>query len=279
MAMHLKRTFLLGVIGSLSLAALLGIWAFVFGNFGHTEVKIILTTLTAALFSLTSLGAAVVLERGRWRLAMISTFVLSGLSLIVYLIVIWYENIWRVVDDDTLAKVMAWLATWAIALPHMALLSLSSFRGFYLWIRRAAIGMVFLLALSITICALVEGEPDEDFWVREIGVFGILTALGTITVPILMKVAGIEKEASVESTSLDIKITCPRCLTEQVVTSGHSRCSACKLRFEIKIEEPRCPQCDYLLHKLASPVCPECGYYLGNSEVVEKAQEPSAGDV
>ena len=173
---------------------------------------------------------------------MISTFVLSGISLVIYLIVIWYEHIWRVVDDDTLAKVMAWLAIWTIALPHMALLSLSSFRGFYLWVRRAAIWMVFLLALSITICALVEGEPHEDFWIREIGVFGILTALGTITVPILMKVAGIEKEASIESTSLDIKITCPRCLLEQVVTSGHSRCSACKLRFEGSIPRLRMPE-------------------------------------
>ncbi len=263
--MQLKRTFLLGVIGSLSLAALLGIWAFLFGNFGDTEFKIILTTLTAALFSMTSLGAAVVLERGRKRIAMICTFVFSGLGLVVYLVTIWAE-LWRYVDDDWLAKIMFWLATWAVALPHMALLCLAPLKGFYLVIRRASCVCVLLLAMTITLFALFEGEPDEDLWIRAIGILGILSALGTITVPILAKVAGIDKDASVESTPLDLKITCPRCLREQTVSSGHSRCSSCKLKFEIKIEEPRCPKCDYLLHKLTAPTCPECGLELGAEE-------------
>jgi hypothetical protein len=266
--MQLKRTFLLGVIGSLSLAAFLGIWVFLFGNFGDIEAKIILTTLTTALVSLTSLGAAVVLERGRWRGAMIGTFVLSGLGLLVYLSMIWFEPGYQWPFWDTAIRVMIWLATWAVALPHMGLLSLATFRGFYSWVQRAALLAVLLLAISITICALVKGEPDEDFWIRVIGVLGILSALSTITVPILAKVAGIDKEAGVESTPLDIKITCPRCMREQTVSSGHSRCSSCKLKFEIKIEEPRCPRCDYLLHKLTAPVCPECGLELGDEEVV-----------
>ncbi len=267
--MQLKRTFLLGVIGSLSLAALLGIWVFLFGgNFWDTEFKIIMTTLTAALFSLTSLGAAVVLERNRWRTAMIVTFVLSGLGLVLYLVTIWVE-IWHYVDDDWVAKTMFWLAAWSVALPHMALLSLAPLKGFYLWVRRGALSNVLLLTVTITLFALFEGEPDEDFWIRAVGVFGILAALGTITVPILAKVAGIEKVAGVESTSLDIKITCPRCLREQTVSCGHSRCSGCKLKFQIEIEEPRCPRCDYLLHMLTEPVCPECGRRFGSDEEIK----------
>lgn len=267
--MQLKRTFLLGVIVSLSFAALLGIWAFLFGSFGDTEFKIIMTTLTAALFSMTSLGAAVVLERGRWRLAMIVAFVLGGLGLLVYLPFIWLEPNWEWALFQWAIKLMWWLAIWSIALPHAGLLSLASLKGGYHLIRRVAIGVVFALALSATLVALFEGEPDPWFWTRIIGVLGILSALGTITVPILAKVAGIEHETGVESTPLDIKITCPRCLREQTVSSGHSRCSGCKLRFEISIEEPRCPKCDYLLHRLTAPVCPECGLELGREEVRE----------
>ncbi len=275
--MQLKRTFLLGVIGSLSFSALLGIWAFLFSTFGELEVKIILTTLTAALFSLTSLGAAVVAERGRWRPAMIATFVISGIGLVIYLLAIWVE-LWRYVDDDWLAKGMFWIGTWAVAMPHMALLSLAPLKGAYLWIRRSACACVFLLASSITLFALFEGEPDPEFWFRTVGVFGILTALGTITVPVLVKVVGIDKEAGVESTSLDIQITCPRCLLQQTVRSGHSRCKGCKLRIEINIEEPRCPRCDYLLHKLTTPVCPECGYKLGDEELVGEPAVPATGE-
>jgi len=265
--MQLKRTFLVGVIGSLSLAALLGIWVFLFGGFGDTEAKIIGTTLTATLFSMTSLGAAVVLERGRWRLAMISTFVIGAIGLLVFLILIWFEQVWRILDDDLLVKIIICLVTWAVALPHMGLLSLASLKNFYLWARRAALSTVLLLAISITVCALVDGEPDEDFWLRVIGILGILTALGTITVPILAKVAGIDQEAGVESTAMQMQIICPRCRLRQTIRSGHSRCSGCKLRFEIKIEEPRCPRCDYLLHMLTEPVCPECGQVLGEDEI------------
>ncbi len=266
--MQLKRTFLLGVIGSLSLAALIGIWTFLFGNFGDLEWKILFTTMTAALFSLTALGAAVVFERGRWRAAMVVTFILSGLGLLVYLLMIWFEPHWNWPWWKFAWKVMWWLAIWSIALPHAGLLSLATLKGFFRWVRRAAIGAVFTLALSVTWVVLFESVLDEDIWIRIIGVFGILSALGTITVPILAKVTGIDKEAGVESTAMEIKITCPRCTLEQTVASGHSRCVGCKLKFEINIEEPRCPQCDYLLHKLTEPVCPECGQQLGDDEII-----------
>ena len=33
----------------------------------------------------------------------------------------------------------------------------------------------------------------------------------------------------------------------------------CGLKFHIRLEEPRCPKCDYLLFMLQSDRCPECG--------------------
>ena len=268
--MQLKRTFLLGVIGSLSFAALLGIWAFLFGNFGDTEFKIIMTTLTAALFCLTSLGATIIIERGRWRIAMILTFFLSALGLVIYLLVIWLEPSWRWEWMELVGKTMGLVAVWSIALPHMGFLALAQLKHFAIWARRGAMLASLLLALTFTFGIIF--EPNDESWFRLLGVFGILTALGTIVVPVLVKVAGIEKEAGVESTELDIRITCPRCLLEQTVHTGHSRCEGCKLRFEIKIEEPRCPRCDYLLHKLTSPVCPECGYALDDEEMARSTE-------
>ena len=61
--MQWKRTFLLSVVASLCIAALLGMGVFLFRSFSQTEAKILGTTLTVALFSLTARGAAFVSER------------------------------------------------------------------------------------------------------------------------------------------------------------------------------------------------------------------------
>ena len=56
-----------------------------------------------------------------------------------------------------------------------------------------------------------------------------------------------------------VTVICPRCGRRTKVPLGAGGCGACGLRIEINIEEPRCPQCGYLVYKLASDVCPECG--------------------
>ena len=50
------------LIGALFLSALIGIYAFLFGDFGETEVKILLTTLSISYFSVTSLACATAFE-------------------------------------------------------------------------------------------------------------------------------------------------------------------------------------------------------------------------
>jgi hypothetical protein len=83
-----KRTFLLAVVVSLCLAALLGIWTFLFGQFGALEERILGTTLSVALFSLTALGAALLLEKNRWRPAMLAALACSGAGLVLCMLVI-----------------------------------------------------------------------------------------------------------------------------------------------------------------------------------------------
>lgn len=269
--MHLKRTFLLGMVGSLTLAAMLGIWAFLFGAYGYVQERLILTTLSVALFSLTCLGAAAVYERGRWRPLMCAAFALNAVGLVVYLLVIWVEFFQGYWIDEAVAKFMFLVAVWAIALPHAGLLAVPRFAGALPWAQRAAVMAVFSLAGLVTFATLTELAGDEDLWFRVIGVLGILAALGTISVPILARVQGIDKLANVESTPMEVQLTCPRCLTQQTLPTGPSRCRSCRLKFEISIEEPRCPGCNYLLHKLTEPVCPECGRKLGRDEIADPA--------
>jgi ssDNA-binding Zn-finger/Zn-ribbon topoisomerase 1 len=67
----------------------------------------------------------------------------------------------------------------------------------------------------------------------------------------------------------EMTVVCPRCRRKQAVPIGNSACEACGLRISIRIEDPRCPQCEYLLYGLTSDRCPECGTLIG--------AQPSAG--
>ncbi len=44
--LDLKRTFLVALIVSVAVSALIGIGVFVFGDFGYYEVRVMMTTLT-----------------------------------------------------------------------------------------------------------------------------------------------------------------------------------------------------------------------------------------
>jgi rRNA maturation endonuclease Nob1 len=56
-----------------------------------------------------------------------------------------------------------------------------------------------------------------------------------------------------------ITVVCPACRRRQPVVLGGDRCAGCGLRIEVRVEEPRCRRCGYLLLRLSSDVCPECG--------------------
>ena len=60
---NLRKTFLITMIISLSISALIGIIIFLFGDFGDSEVKILLTTLSIGGFSLTGLCCSVLYEK------------------------------------------------------------------------------------------------------------------------------------------------------------------------------------------------------------------------
>jgi predicted amidophosphoribosyltransferase len=58
---------------------------------------------------------------------------------------------------------------------------------------------------------------------------------------------------------MTVTVICPRCRRKTKVPPGMGSCTSCGLRIQLNIEEPRCPQCGYLVYKLVSDVCPECG--------------------
>jgi hypothetical protein len=94
-----RKILLLGVAGLLCIAALLAIAILLIGRFGHTEGRIIGTTLLLAGYGLLSLPGAILLDQGRGRLlaelAVGVTAVAATLALL---------SVWGVSDSDPLGQ-------------------------------------------------------------------------------------------------------------------------------------------------------------------------------
>ncbi len=70
------------------------------------------------------------------------------------------------------------------------------------------------------------------------------------------------RRADVEGSSsevMQLTIFCPRCRRKQTNPVGRSNCVNCGLRFDLRVEEPRCADCGYLLWGVTAERCPECG--------------------
>ena len=266
-----RHIFLLSVIGSVSIAALIGIGALLVDQWNDTVGRLIGTMMSITLFSLTSLGAALAMRAGLWKVAAIATFAISAFGLATFLFMIWLSEViwptWQSHDEmyEFMFKLMGLTATWAVALPWVALLALTRFENWLRFLRYAVLTVPTILASVITVAIITEMPGSEGIWFRAIGILSILTGLGTIALPILYRLWG-KKEKS-ETARQSLRLCCPRCFLDQMVDVGRSRCAQCRLWFEITIEEPRCPHCRYQLHNLTRPVCPECGMSLSPDEL------------
>lgn len=244
------------MIGSLALAAAVGVFALLIDpDFSSTTARILGTTLTVTLFSLTALGCAVAWERDHWRRVAGVGFVISALSFIVFLPGIWLDmpRDW----EEPVYKAMGHGATWSVYLALVCLLALARLKQRWRWTRYAT--QISATLLGLLISGLIVFEPNDDEWARALGVLAILTGCGTICVPILHKLSAMPPGEQLATTALILGITCPRCEQTQEVPAGRSRCGKCGLRFNIQIEEEACSGCGYPLYKLTSDRCPECG--------------------
>lgn len=188
----LRRTAVVFVIVSLSLAALLGIVTLFTGEFGEVQAKVMLTTLLVAGFSITALCHLAVVGRAPRLVGFVGVGV-SGVALLLGLVLLWRTwETWNDVWEATL-KAFVILAILAVSLAQANLLLLLAGRRH----RAVRIGLIITLVCIALIVALVSppiltngdipGENGDTYW-RFVGVVAILDALGTIVVPVLGRV-------------------------------------------------------------------------------------------
>lgn len=144
------------------------------------------------------------------------------------------------------------------------------------WVLLGTMGATFLTAVTAELYAIEDrfagsvGFADEDMLARLTGAAGILAGCGTLALAVLARLNRRVEYEPVTGDTLQIVLFCPRCRSKQVLPVGDGVCQACALRIHVRVEEPRCERCGYLLYGFTSDRCPECG-----TTCTESAHEPS----
>ena len=258
-----QRSLLLAFVISIACCGVVGIYCLLIGRMGSLERQILATASVVGGASILALTGAIPWERSRWHpigpLGVLST----ALAMVLLLIAVWLQPSSR----TSFYEAMGVSCVIGVALPYIGLLSLARLRRQYGWVRRMTIVAIILLATSISYVIVVDPSwQAQRFWMRLIGIFSILSACGTIAVPIMHRVSVIRVREEVKTVELLLTMTCPRCEKPQQLPAGRSRCTQCGLKFRIDIEEEQCKTCGYPLYLLTSAVCPECGTPIAEDE-------------
>lgn len=168
-----RRVVVTLVIGSFSVAALLGIIALIGGgDLGETEGKVLLSTVIVGVESIAVLCYLAVATR---RTALVG---LAGglISLVPFAVAMWFT--WSESDSQLLWDTFGITVTIAATLAHACLL-LALDRG-----RLRLLLVATLVAMAVVagmICnAIVNGDNLDDLYWRSFGVVAILDVLGTV---------------------------------------------------------------------------------------------------
>jgi hypothetical protein len=225
----IKRLLLYLFLGTLILAALVGIYVLLFGTFGKTEEKVLLTTLGISFFSVTSLACAAAFEKRRYALLSIPGFALSVAGFAILLPSIWAE--W--LDSNPIAKITVILAILSFSFAQACLLSLVTLERRAAWAFYANVVAILTLAATISLVIVL----DKAGWLlRFAGAVGIVDGCLSLCIPVLHRLGGKLKTPMAAEAFEQIELVCPRCGQRGTYPIGSIRCRRCSLAIEVRIE-------------------------------------------
>lgn len=269
-ARRLRQAFTAALLGGLLIECILGVIAILIGGFGDPELttRVLLTPVLCVLVGAVGLGASIILERGRLRVAIHVLMALLVAAALHWGAAMWVPALRTRAALDIVRPIGATLTTAVFILGLSAhLLTLETRLAA---VRVAAVCLVAALgAYGLAAAILAWTFPlwshiDDAAIAIAIGLCMYLSAPVLLTATALMPwlARTLERRRVATSESIarrpELTFACPRCRTEQSLATGLQRCRACRLAMIIEIEEPRCP-CGYLLFRLEGDRCPECG--------------------
>jgi hypothetical protein len=153
------------------------------GNLGDIEARILLTTITAAAFSLTGMGASARFYRGSWTWVGAAGIAASAVALVMAVVGIWVEP-----GSEAFLRTLLVAMILATALAYASVLLLVRPQHRAVSIALLAILAVLAGVAGMLIILAVFDLNYRDWYFRALGALGILTVLGTLVTPLLNRV-------------------------------------------------------------------------------------------
>jgi hypothetical protein len=177
----------------------------------------------------------------------------AATGLVLWLLVLWAE--------PPAVTLLAIVTGAAVAVAHANMMLLVPLRPGQRWLLAGTIGTTILgvLLLDVFVYLAEENVGDPEWVGRLAGAAGILACCGSLAMLVLARLNRRVDFVPLTDMPLAVTVICPRCKRKAKVPLGSGACGACGLRIQLNIEEPRCPECGYLIYKLTSDRCPECG--------------------
>jgi hypothetical protein len=228
----LKRCLLHSLIAALVLSAVFGIYVFLFGSFGETEVRILLSTLDVSYYSLMSLACAVAWEKRRTRVLSLPGLTTCMLGFVFLLLCIWVEFHQ---PEDFVWKTAAILGIFSFSFAQASVLTLARLKPRLAWVSWTAVVSIF--SLAIVISTMIVWEIDDEWWFRAIGVLAIVDSCASLSIPLLYKLGGSAAPEVTGQPYPRIELICPRCGHQGEYSVGRIECTECSLRIRVEVSE------------------------------------------
>lgn len=184
---HTLKNYLIGgIVGSLVVGALIGIYGVLFASFENVTLRILATTLAIGITSLTGLANTRHLESPHKPLRTFAwaSIACSVIALVLVMVLTWIEL------DQGPFEATGIFAILAFSTAHISLLLPTKPRP--AWLKTIiATTIVCIVGVASTLCLLIASAAFVDWagegFYRFLGVLAILDVLGTIVVPILSR--------------------------------------------------------------------------------------------
>lgn len=183
--LRLTRIALSILITSLFVSALIGITVILIGRFDETGMRILATAATLAGFSVVSLPSLFHLERGGYQNIALLGVLASFIVFVLVLLVIWGEGIF---DDEVYLKVLTTVGVIAFSINHILLMLIATPTKFVVLVCQRVTTLV-ITAVAVLILIVIWTGNIPDGMVRIFAILGVLDALGTIVMPLLVRMS------------------------------------------------------------------------------------------
>jgi len=171
-----RRTLLLAVAGLMCAAAALAIGILLFGDFGDTEGRVLVTTFLLAVHATIAVPAAILRDQRRLPALALLVAALATLSAALNTVSVWWEDV-----GDTFGKTMGTVAIFLIVAVVTAALATRPLHR--LFFPSVALAVVVATLATVALWA----EVEQSWYLRVLGALGVLEVLLVALQPLLLR--------------------------------------------------------------------------------------------